>query len=72
MRRDHLEDHRLANTYADVSLLARTHGQPASPTTIGKEMANVVYRLRRQRDEIARVEIMVRSTVPWVTSTLTL
>lgn len=48
----------LAHTYADVSLLARTHGQPASPTTIGKEMANVVYRLRRQRDEIARVEIM--------------
>ena len=48
----------LAHTYADVPLLARTHGQPASPTTIGKEMANVVYRLRRQRDQIANVEIM--------------
>ncbi|HAR79769.1 MAG TPA: adenylosuccinate lyase [Succinivibrionaceae bacterium] len=49
---------RLAHEYAEVSLLARTHGQPASPTTIGKELANVVYRLRRQRDEIARVSIM--------------
>ena len=48
----------LAHNYADVSLLARTHGQPASPTTIGKEMANVVYRMRRQRDQIAKVEIM--------------
>ena len=48
----------LAHTYAEVPLLARTHGQPASPTTIGKEMANVVYRLRRQRNEIAKIEIM--------------
>ncbi len=48
----------LAHTYAAVPLLARTHGQPASPTTIGKEMANVVYRLRRQRNEIAKIEIM--------------
>ena len=48
----------LAHKYAEVQLLARTHGQPASPTTIGKEMANVVYRMRRQRDEIARVEIL--------------
>lgn len=48
----------LAHTYANVPLLARTHGQPASPTTIGKEMANVVYRLRRQRNEIAKIEIM--------------
>ena len=48
----------LAHKYAEVPLLARTHGQPASPTTIGKEMANVVYRMRRQRDEIARVEIL--------------
>ena len=48
----------LAQKYAEVPLLARTHGQPASPTTIGKEMANVVYRMRRQRDEIARVEIL--------------
>ena len=48
----------LAHKYAEVPLLARTHGQPAAPTTIGKEMANVVYRMRRQRDEIARVEIL--------------
>ena len=48
----------LAHKYAEVPLLARTHAQPASPTTIGKEMANVVYRMRRQRDEIARVEIL--------------
>ena len=48
----------LAHKYAEVPLLSRTHGQPASPTTIGKEMANVVYRMRRQRDEIARVEIL--------------
>lgn len=48
----------LAHKYADVPLLARTHGQPASPTTIGKEMANVVYRMRRQREQIANVEIM--------------
>jgi adenylosuccinate lyase len=37
----------LAHRYADVPMLARTHGQPASPTTLGKEMANVVARLRR-------------------------
>ncbi len=48
----------LAHKYADVPLLARTHGQPASPTTIGKEMANVVYRMKRQRKQIAEVEIM--------------
>lgn len=49
---------RLAHEYADIPLLARTHGQPASPTTIGKEMANVVFRLKRQREEIANVKIM--------------
>ena len=48
----------LAHKYAHLPLLARTHGQPASPTTLGKEMANVVYRLRRQRDQIAQVEIL--------------
>ena len=48
----------LAHEYASVPLLARTHGQPASPPTIGKEMANVVYRLRRQREMIADVKIM--------------
>ena len=43
---------------ADVPLLARTHGQPASPTTIGKEWANVAYRMTRQRNQIAQVEIL--------------
>ena len=37
-----------AKQYADVALLARTHGQTASPTTLGKEFANVAYRLERQ------------------------
>lgn len=49
---------RLAHEYASLPLLARTHGQPASPTTLGKEMANVAYRLRRQRNQIAAVEIL--------------
>ncbi len=49
---------KLAKDYAGIPLLARTHGQPASPTTVGKEMANVVFRLRRQRGEIANVKIM--------------
>jgi len=38
----------LATEFADQPMLSRTHGQPASPTTIGKEIANVVHRLRRQ------------------------
>ncbi len=48
----------LAHQYAALPLLSRTHGQPASPTTLGKEMANVVCRLRRQRDAVAKVEIL--------------
>src|SRR5680860_1000413 len=47
----------LAHHYADTSMLARTHGQPASPTTLGKEIANVVYRLREQRARIEAVQI---------------
>ena len=39
----------LAHSYADIPLLSRTHGQPATPTTLGKEMANVAYRLQRQQ-----------------------
>jgi adenylosuccinate lyase len=45
----------LAVDLADLPMLARTHGQPASPTTLGKEMANVVYRLRRGIDRFADV-----------------
>ncbi|MCG8426240.1 MAG: adenylosuccinate lyase [Chromatiales bacterium] len=48
----------LAHQHADKPMLSRTHGQPASPSTLGKEMANVVYRLQRQRDQVARVELL--------------
>ncbi len=50
----------LAHQLADLPMLARTHGQPASPTTLGKEMANVVYRLRRVRKSIASVELTAK------------
>ncbi|MDJ0805993.1 MAG: adenylosuccinate lyase [Gammaproteobacteria bacterium] len=43
----------LAHALADQPMLCRTHGQPASPSTLGKEMANVVFRLQRQREQIA-------------------
>ncbi|MBO7165909.1 MAG: adenylosuccinate lyase [Kiritimatiellae bacterium] len=45
----------LAHEFADLPMLAHTHGQPASPTTMGKELAVVVARLRRQADEIDRI-----------------
>ena len=48
----------LAKTYADYSMLSRTHGQTASPTTMGKEMANVAYRLQRQLKQLKQVEIL--------------
>ena len=48
----------LANEHADLPMLSRTHGQPASPTTLGKEMANVVARLVRQREALAQVELL--------------
>src|SRR5208283_3540222 len=48
----------LARRHAAVGMLARTHGQPATPTTVGKEFANVAARLQRQRDGIERVVIM--------------
>ncbi len=48
----------LAHRHADQPLLARTHGQPASPTTLGKEMANVAYRLGRQRAQLAAVPLL--------------
>lgn len=49
---------KLANDYQHIPMMARTHGQPASPTTMGKEMANVYMRLKRQRDQIAAVDIL--------------
>jgi adenylosuccinate lyase len=48
----------LAHSTAEMPMLSRTHGQPASPTTLGKEVANVVWRLRRQREQIAGVELL--------------
>ncbi|HEC12040.1 MAG TPA: adenylosuccinate lyase [Acidiferrobacteraceae bacterium] len=48
----------LAKHYAAQPMLARTHGQPASPTTVGKELANTVSRLSRQRAQIAAVPIL--------------
>jgi len=48
----------LAHDYAAQPMLCRTHGQPASPSTLGKEMANVVARLRRQRQQLANVELL--------------
>jgi len=48
----------LAEAHAERAMLSRTHGQPASPTTLGKEMANVVARLARQRRQIKAVEIL--------------
>jgi len=47
-----------AHQFADAPLMSRTHGQPASPTTMGKEFANVVARLRRQRQQVAAVELL--------------
>jgi adenylosuccinate lyase len=48
----------LAHEHAEVPMMSRTHGQPASPTTLGKEIANVVARLRRAAQRIAGVEIL--------------
>ncbi len=48
----------LAHQHAALPMLSRTHGQPASPTTLGKELANVVQRLQRARVRIAAVEIL--------------
>lgn len=48
----------LAHQYAAQPLLSRTHGQPASPSTVGKEFANVVARLRRQLDQIGGAALL--------------
>ncbi|EMI4295285.1 adenylosuccinate lyase, partial [Vibrio vulnificus] len=50
----------LAVEYRDIPLLSRTHGQPASPSTMGKEMANVAYRMERQYKQIENVEILAK------------
>jgi len=48
----------LAKEYRSIPMMARTHGQPASPTTMGKEMANVAVRLQRQYEQIAAVPML--------------
>ncbi len=48
----------LAHDLADAPMLSHTHGQPASPTTLGKEMANVAYRLKRARERVAAVSLL--------------
>jgi adenylosuccinate lyase len=48
----------LARGWADLPMLSRTHGQPASPTTVGKELANVTARLRRAREGVAAVRLL--------------
>ena len=48
----------IAHTHASLPMMSRTHGQPASPTTLGKEMANVVARLQRAVQRIASIEIL--------------
>ncbi|MDO8459345.1 MAG: adenylosuccinate lyase [Burkholderiaceae bacterium] len=50
----------MAHGFADVPMLSRTHGQTASPTTVGKEVANVVVRLAAAREKIASVKIMAK------------
>jgi len=47
----------MAKQHASVPMMSRTHGQPATPTTLGKELANVVYRLQRQRTTLGAVVI---------------
>lgn len=48
----------LTKEYRSIPMMARTHGQPASPTTMGKEMANVMVRLQRQRNQVAQVSVL--------------
>lgn len=50
----------LAHAHADVAMMSRTHGQTASPTTMGKEMANVAARLGRAIERIASVEVLAK------------
>jgi len=48
----------LAHEHADIAMMSRTHGQPASPTTLGKEIANVVARLSKAKEKISQVQIL--------------
>ncbi|MDU7482014.1 MAG: adenylosuccinate lyase [Hafnia alvei] len=48
----------LSQEYRDIPLLSRTHGQPATPSTVGKEFANVAYRMERQFRQLGNVDIL--------------
>ncbi|MFK8068505.1 MAG: adenylosuccinate lyase [Gammaproteobacteria bacterium] len=48
----------MAHEFSDQPMLSRTHGQTASPTTLGKELANVAYRMKRQKNQMVAVEIL--------------
>ena len=50
----------MAHAFAEVPMLSRTHGQTASPTTVGKEIANVVVRLQTASDRIASIKILAK------------
>jgi adenylosuccinate lyase len=50
----------MAQSFAQVPMLSRTHGQTASPTTVGKEVANVLVRLTKARENIAKVNLMAK------------
>lgn len=49
---------KMSINYKDIPLLSRTHGQPATPSTIGKEMANIAYRLIRQYNQLKSIKIL--------------
>jgi adenylosuccinate lyase len=61
----------LSVEYRDIPLLSRTHGQPATPSTMGKEMANVAYRMERQYRQLNRLKFWAKSTARSVTITPT-
>jgi len=60
LRTLHARLRELAHTHADLPMLARTHGQPASPTTVGKEFANFAVRLAGAIGGIARVSLLAK------------
>ncbi len=55
----------LAHDLAAVPMMSRTHGQPATPTTLGKEIANVLYRLQRQSAKSRHRNFWAKSTARW-------
>ncbi|HET9024848.1 MAG TPA: lyase family protein, partial [Burkholderiaceae bacterium] len=60
LRAIHAQLREYAHAHADLPMLSRTHGQPATPTTVGKEFANVAVRLAAAIDAIARVPLLAK------------